>query len=140
LHDVGKPVVGAILLEAERVAANKRKTSAWHSREAWLDLVSLCHREVGFAMARAWQLPDEVLFAIARSDRYSIDGTPSPVNLVCLANAIVKRAGVYTRPVEDSEISGVIAEGSTIFHLTEDDIARFVVMADPERLTQQLAR
>ncbi|MEY4576169.1 MAG: hypothetical protein RL701_872 [Pseudomonadota bacterium] len=140
LHDVGKPVVGAILLEAERVAANKRKTSAWHSREAWLDLVSLCHREVGFAMARAWQLPDEVLFAIARSDRYSIDGTPSPVNLVCLANAIVKRAGVYTRPVEDSEISGVIAEGSTIFHLTEDDIARFVVMADPERLTQQSAR
>jgi putative nucleotidyltransferase with HDIG domain len=130
LHDVGKPVVGAILLEAERVAANKKHD--WHSRDAWLALVSSCHREIGFAMARAWQLPDEVLFAIARSDRYSIDGAVSTVNVVCLANALVKRAGIYTRPVEESEVANVIAEGAEIFNLTEPDLAALVALVRPK--------
>ncbi|HEY2732347.1 MAG TPA: HDOD domain-containing protein, partial [Polyangiales bacterium] len=120
LHDVGKPVVGAILLEAERVATQKPKP--WHSRDTWLELVSLCHREIGFAMARAWQLPDEVLFAIARSDRYSADATASPVNLVCLANALVKREGIYPRTVEPSELTAVIDEGVSLFGLQPADL------------------
>jgi putative nucleotidyltransferase with HDIG domain len=120
LHDVGKPVVGGILLEAERVAATKSK--AWHSRDTWLELVSSCHREVGFAMARAWQLPDEVLFAIARSDRYSIDATASPVNLVCLANALIKREGTYPRALHESEYAPLIAEGAELFSLSDKDI------------------
>jgi putative nucleotidyltransferase with HDIG domain len=120
LHDVGKPVVGTILLEAERVAA--RKPQAWHSRETWLALISTCHREIGFSMARAWQLPDEVLLAIARSDHYSIDGLPSPVNLVCLANALVKRAGMYPRPLEEAEYAPLIEEGTRIFALSESDL------------------
>jgi putative nucleotidyltransferase with HDIG domain len=130
LHDVGKPVVGAILLEAERVAATKKHD--WHSRDGWLSLVSACHREVGFAMARAWQLPDEVLFAIARSDRYSIDGTPSPVNLVCLANALVKRAGIYPKPVQEAEVAGVIAEGAEIFGLPPEEIDALVTQIIPK--------
>jgi putative nucleotidyltransferase with HDIG domain len=129
LHDVGKPVVGAILLEAERVASTKQKP--WHSREAWLDLVSNCHREVGFAMARAWQLPDDVLFAIARSDRYSLDGSPTPVNLVCLANALAKRAGLYTRAVQSEELDGVIKEGSELFDLSDEELARIVEQVQP---------
>jgi putative nucleotidyltransferase with HDIG domain len=120
LHDVGKPVVGAILLEAERVAAQKPRP--WHSGDTWLALVSLCHREVGFALARAWQLPDDVLFAIARSDRFSVDPTPSPVNLVCLANALVKRDGIYPRVVEPSEIDPVIDEGAALFGLSSVDL------------------
>jgi putative nucleotidyltransferase with HDIG domain len=129
LHDVGKPIVGAILLEAERVAASKRK--AWHSRDAWLALVSSCHREVGFALARSWQLPDEVLCTIARSDRYSLAADASPVNIVCFANALVKRAGVYTRPVEETEIAPVIAEGAQMFKMSDDEVAAIVAMARP---------
>jgi putative nucleotidyltransferase with HDIG domain len=120
LHDVGKPVVGAILLEAERVAVTKR--GAWHSRDTWLELISVCHREVGFALARAWQLPDEVLFAIARSDRYSADATPSPVNLVCLANALVKREGSYPRAVQEAEVAPIIDEGASLFGLSATDL------------------
>jgi len=120
LHDVGKPVVGGILLEAERVAS--QKTKPWHSSDTWLALVSLCHREVGFALARAWQLPDDVLFAIARADRYSVDATPSPVNLVCLANALVKREGVYPRPIEEAEVQPVIDEGAELFGLSSADL------------------
>jgi putative nucleotidyltransferase with HDIG domain len=131
LHDIGKPVVGAILLEAERVASSKQK--AWHTREGWLELVSNCHREVGFAMARAWQLPDDVLFAIARSDRYSLDGAPTPVNVTCLANALAKRAGLYTRSVASEEVEGVISEGAELFDLSEDDLATIVEQVAPEQ-------
>jgi putative nucleotidyltransferase with HDIG domain len=138
LHDVGKPIVGAILLEAERVAASKR--NAWHSRDAWLELVSSCHREVGFALARAWQLPDEVLCTIARSDRYSLDAAPSTVNLVCFANALVKRAGIYTRPVADAEIAGVIAEGAQMFRLSEADVAKYVLLAKPSQRLELSSR
>jgi hypothetical protein len=73
-------------------------------------------------MARAWQLPDEVLFAIARSDGYTADATASPVNLVCLANALVKREGIYPRAVEESEIAPVIEEGMRLFGLSAQDI------------------
>jgi putative nucleotidyltransferase with HDIG domain len=131
LHDVGKPVVGSILLEAERVTSSKQK--AWHSREGWLELVASCHREVGFAMARSWQLPDDVLFAIARSDRYSLDGSPTPVNLVCLANALAKRAGVYTRSVATEETDAVIREGAELFDLSEEDLAAVVEQVTPEQ-------
>jgi putative nucleotidyltransferase with HDIG domain len=131
LHDVGKPVVGAILLEAERVTSTKQK--AWHSRDGWLELVSNCHREVGFAMARAWQLPDDVLFAITRSDRYSLDGSPSPVNLVCLANALAKRSGLYTRTVQAEEVDSVISEGMELFDLSEEDTAGIVEQVLPSQ-------
>jgi eukaryotic-like serine/threonine-protein kinase len=131
LHDVGKPVVAAILLEAERVATTKNK--AWHSREGWLSLVSSCHREVGFAMARAWQLPDDVLFAIARSDRYSLDGSPTPVNLVCLANALAKRAGMYTEAVQPEELDAVIAEGMELFDLRAEELTAIVELVQPEQ-------
>jgi putative nucleotidyltransferase with HDIG domain len=137
LHDVGKPVVGAILLEAERVASQKPRP--WHSRDTWLQLVSLCHREVGFAMARAWQLPDEVLFAIARSDRYSADATASPVNLVCLANALVKREGIYPRVVDESELTPVIEEGTSLFGLGAQDIED-ALTALRSHVTQSTAR
>jgi putative nucleotidyltransferase with HDIG domain len=138
LHDVGKPVVGAILLEAERVTSNNKK--AWHSREAWLDLVSNCHREIGFAMARAWQLPDDVLFAIARSDRYSIDGAPTPVNLVCLANALAKRAGLYTRKVPAEQVDEMIRQGAELFDLNDADIAQLVEQVEPAQNQNATAR
>ncbi len=122
LHDIGKPVTAAVLLEAERVSG--RPAKAWHSKEAWLDMVSQCHREVGFAVARAWQLPDEVLFAIARSDRYSLQDELSPVNLVCLANALVKREGIYPQPVSLEAVDAIIEEGKRLFQLDDAMLER----------------
>jgi putative nucleotidyltransferase with HDIG domain len=122
LHDVGKPVTAAVLLEGERVAP--RAHQHWFAADSWLSLVSECHREVGFAMARAWQLPDEVLFAIARSDRFSVDGELSPVNIVCLANALVKREGIYPQPVDRAAVQALIDEGQRLFGLDEPALAR----------------
>ena len=82
-------------------------------------------------MARAWQLPDDVLFAITRSDRYSLDGAPSPVNLVCLANALAKRVGLYTRAIAPEEIDDVINEGMELFDLSEQDISGILDQVAP---------
>jgi hypothetical protein len=82
-------------------------------------------------MARAWQLPDDVLFAIARSDRYSIDGAPNPVNLVCLANAIAKRAGIYQGTIQEEEVDAMIQEGADLFNLTTEDIAQLMDLVQP---------
>jgi hypothetical protein len=133
LHDVGKAVVGAILLEAERVAGTK--TNAWHSRETWLELVSSCHREVAFSMARAWLLPDEVLFAISRSDRYTIDGTATPVNLVCLANALVKREGLAPTESDPNQVERLIAEGCRLFGLDAARVEAIVAAARAQPAT-----
>ena len=138
LHDVGKPVVGAILLEAERVATSQHR--AWHTREGWLALVSTCHREVGFAVGRAWQLPDDVLFAIARADRYSLDGSPTPVNMVCLANALAKRAGIYPNSVDFDELDEVIGEGAELFGLSDETLTAIMAEVVPSLDSAETAR
>jgi hypothetical protein len=80
-----------------------------------------------------------VLFAIARSDRYSLDGSPTPVNLVCLANALAKRAGIYTRSVASEELEGVISEGAELFDLSEDDLNAIVEQVAPAEDTAETA-
>jgi HD-like signal output (HDOD) protein len=92
---------------------------------------------VGFALARAWQLPDDVLFAIARSDRYSVDGAPSPVNLVCLANAIAKRAGIYQGTIQEEAIDAIIQEGADLFDLNSEDISQLMDLVQPVPDPQQ---
>ncbi|HEX4353194.1 MAG TPA: HDOD domain-containing protein, partial [Polyangiales bacterium] len=72
LHDVGKPVAAALLLEAERSVDAPPKS--WLASGAWLGVVNECHREVGVALARSWDLPEEILLAIARCERYSPEG------------------------------------------------------------------
>ncbi|HKU41207.1 MAG TPA: HDOD domain-containing protein, partial [Polyangiales bacterium] len=123
LHDVGKPVAASLLLEAERSAGNKD----WLTKDAWLDTIQECHREVGVALARSWELQDEVVLAIARSERYAVDGPSSIASVVCFANALVKNAGIYTGDFDQDAVGALIREGLVLFQLK------------PEMLTQLLA-
>jgi putative nucleotidyltransferase with HDIG domain len=113
LHDVGKPVAASLLLEAERSAGSNK----WLNKDAWLDVIQECHREVGVALARNWELQDEVVHAIARSERYSIEGANSIASVVCFANALVKSAGIYTGDFERETVQALIREGLVLFQL-----------------------
>jgi putative nucleotidyltransferase with HDIG domain len=119
LHDVGKPIAASLLLEAERSA--DRPPEAWLASGAWLGVVLECHREVGVALARSWELPEEILLAIARSDKYGAEGTASAANAVCLANALAKHAGIYNGEVDVTKNALLIDEGQRMFKL--DDAA-----------------
>ncbi|MFO0681454.1 MAG: HDOD domain-containing protein [Sandaracinus sp.] len=63
LHDVGKPVVGALLLETERSLWEKLGTPCMGG-SLWLRIVDDCHAEVGSSVARRWSLPENVAAAI----------------------------------------------------------------------------
>jgi putative nucleotidyltransferase with HDIG domain len=118
LHDVGKPVAAALLLELERSVDGPQR--AWLEGGAWLGVVNECHREVGVALARSWNLDEDVLLAIARCDRYMTESPTSITNVVCYANALVKKAGVCVGEVDTAHNESLLREGATIFKLTDE--------------------
>jgi putative nucleotidyltransferase with HDIG domain len=87
LQDVGKPVVAAYLLEAERMLARK---GVIISEEALPEVVERAHRPVGVALAARWGLPASVQRVIGRSDRYRDDADALLGNVVVLADAIAE--------------------------------------------------
>jgi putative nucleotidyltransferase with HDIG domain len=115
LHDVGKPVAASLLLEVERTL--DAKPEDWLSKDAWLDVIQECHREVGVALARSWELQDDVVLAIARSQRYSVDGPGSIGSVVCFANALVKGQGIYTGDIDIDAVQALIREGLELFKI-----------------------
>jgi hypothetical protein len=69
---------------------------------------------------------EDVLLAIARCERYTTDNPRSPASVVCFANALAKRAGVYPGPVDSVINDGLVREGQHLFKLDEGVIAGFL--------------
>ena len=123
LHDVGKPIAAALLLDAER--NREPQQEAWMGADAWMSVVNECQREVGVALARAWNLQDEVLFAIARCDRYSQEN--SPASIVCFANALAKRVAPYPGQVDTVTNDALLREGQALLKLDDAMVESLVV-------------
>ena len=117
LHDVGKPVAASLLLDVERTLDVPPQN--WLASAAWLGVINECHREVGVALARAWELPEEIMLAIARCERYSAEGPGTVTSVVCLANALAKRAGVYAGDTDVNQVETLIIEGKMLFKLDD---------------------
>jgi putative nucleotidyltransferase with HDIG domain len=65
LHDVGKPLVGALLLDAERQLLRKLGVPVM-GESLWMRIVDDCHAEVGVALAHRWQLPAAVAAVVGQ--------------------------------------------------------------------------
>jgi putative nucleotidyltransferase with HDIG domain len=118
-HDVGKPVVAALLLEAERSLLSELN-EPFMSDTLWLRVVDDAHRDVGAALAAQWNLPPAVARAIADFDVYDeAAGRASCTNLVRFANALSKREGLYVGAVDGEEVLSVIREGRRILEIDE---------------------
>ncbi len=123
LHDVGKPVLAGLLLDAEKRLRGKQ-TSSWINPERWIRIVTESQRRVGLALARSWELPDPVVDAIAHAHAY-VPGDPLTVgNVVVLANALTKREGLYMGPVAAAAVQDEIEHGRTLFLLSTDTVAQ----------------
>jgi eukaryotic-like serine/threonine-protein kinase len=120
LHDIGKPVIAAVLLEAERQAS--KSADQWLNADNWLEIVADCHREVGVATARAWLLPDEIVHAIARSNRFTPEGRTATANLVCFANALAKDQGVYAGSIDADEVRALVRQGQDLYGVSDDQL------------------
>ena len=60
LHDVGKPIVAAMLLEAEKAILGAKATATWIDSSEWIGVVQRAHRHVGVALAEKWEMPEPV--------------------------------------------------------------------------------
>jgi putative nucleotidyltransferase with HDIG domain len=118
LHDIGKPVVGTLLLEAEK-ALTKGNNVAWMSDAVWKKVVDESHRDVAVALATKWKLPDDVVHAIEDCKRYDSDHPRSIANVVRLANALAKRAGLYVGQVSDTALDQIITTGRMLLKMSQ---------------------
>jgi hypothetical protein len=123
LHDVGKPVVGALLLEAEKLISDKQSELPWISHSVWTRVVNGSHRRVGTALARKWKLPAEITGAIEESSSYDPTIPASFANLVCLANAFAKQEGLYAGDVDFVQVDDLVAKGKRLLGLSDEVMA-----------------
>ncbi len=125
LHDVGKPVVAIMLLEAEKTIASKTKLE-WMTADQWMVIVQELHRPVGRALVRKWTLPEEVLDAIDRCDDYDSANRVSVGNVARFANAVCKQRGLYTGQFDSGAVDVLVMIGRSLLGIDDDLIEKIV--------------
>ncbi|MFT3713930.1 MAG: HDOD domain-containing protein [Archangium sp.] len=119
-HDIGKPVVAALLLELERTT-----TTSFINGAVWQRVVEECHRDVGAVIAVRWYLPREVARAVAELDTFDLRrGRAACVNVVRLANALCQREGLDVKQGDPETVARVIVQGRQLLQLTDEQIER----------------
>jgi putative nucleotidyltransferase with HDIG domain len=132
LHDAGKPVVGSLLLEAEKVLAREGR---WLDDQAWIDVIGSSHRVVGCALADKWNMAPEVKRVIVNCDRYGEGAGAMAANIVCFANAVAKQAGKSVGPIDKDLNEELVGKGAEVLGLDWRFVHTLVVhVGELERL------
>jgi putative nucleotidyltransferase with HDIG domain len=119
LHDVGKPVVASILLEAER-QATELYNRAWIACAEWIEVLDRTHRAVGIALAERWQLPEAILRCVQPDLDYDNNDRTSLVNAVVFANALAKKCGVHVGAVDADDVDAIVMIGRSLIGVNDD--------------------
>jgi len=125
LHDVGRPVLAATLLDAEQRLLGTR-TQRWIMPSAWLAIISGKHRAVGAAIARKWGLPEPVADVIQDSAAYDTGDRFATANLVLLADTLTKREGIYVGAINAEEIEQLLSQGKELLAIDDALVERLV--------------
>ena len=120
LHDVGKPVVAAMLTEVERSLGKKAQIAV----DQWIGVIDACHRPVGVALAEKWNLAAPVVAAIRDCNEYDPGDRRGPANIVRFANALVKKHGLATGTYDAEDVSALIMIGRSMLGLEEEVVGR----------------
>ena len=123
LHDVGKPIVAAMLLETERQIVEIRNQK-FIEGPVWLEVMSRAHRKVGVALAEKWQLPPEVARCIKDCNEYDNADRGSIVNAVCLSNALAKQAGYVVGPIDIDDVNALVMIGRSLLSIGDDMVKK----------------
>jgi putative nucleotidyltransferase with HDIG domain len=137
LHDVGKPIVAVMLLEAEKMIAADRR-STWIDGDAWVAAIQEAHRPIGAALAEKWNLPPAVLKSIRDCNDYDNSDRISVSNIVLFSNAIAKREAVYVGKVDLEDIDAMMMIGRSLLGLDEEVVGR-LARGLKERVRQQVS-
>lgn len=135
LHDIGKPVLAAVMLETEKKAPVGK---SFLPMETWLQLIEGAHRTVGLLVAVKWDMPALVRKGMADLQNYDESEPLSMSNFVRLANILVKRSGLDAGMPTPSDLEAEVQEGCRILSLPVASVEK--VLSDlPDRVRQRTA-
>jgi putative nucleotidyltransferase with HDIG domain len=137
LHDIGRPVVAEMLLDAERRLLGKR-VDHWIMPSKWLGVIVRCERTVGLAVTRAWALPDTVIDAVGLCEQFDTDRPFRLANVVRLANALSATSGHDLTAKPSEEVAAIVKDGTSLLGLDTDTVSG-VLTALPARLAGRMA-
>jgi putative nucleotidyltransferase with HDIG domain len=124
LHDVGKPVVAAMLLDAERAVLEAKKHAMWISGADWVAVVQRIHRRVGVALVERWEMPQPVRNAVRDCEEYDNADRVSVANVVRFANAVVKQRDIYVGAVNAEDNDAMVMIGRSLLNLDDEAVQR----------------
>jgi putative nucleotidyltransferase with HDIG domain len=119
LHDLGKPVVASILLEAER-QTTELYNRGWIASGEWVEVLVRTHRSVGLALAEKWQFPEQVQKCMQENVEYDNADRTSLSNAVCFANALAKKTGLCVGPVDAEDVDAIVMIGRSLIGVNDD--------------------
>ncbi len=128
LHDLGKVVVANTLLAAEHSLTNLDRTR-W--RDDWLVCTHRLQRKVGVVLAERWRLSPSLASYLRLDDDFDASAPRSVVNVVRLANAVVKLQGLAAGPSDRDELEAMVEMGKLVCELDSDLVAEVVTEAMP---------
>jgi putative nucleotidyltransferase with HDIG domain len=138
LHDIGKPLVAGMLLEAEKSIAGSTKRSTWLDPQTWMEAVQSCHREVAITLAGKWNLPEPVARGIADCNEYDAEERLCTPNFVRFANAVTKQLGLYVGPTDPDDVDAMVMIGRSMLNI-EDSVLTSLSQGLKERVKSQAA-
>jgi putative nucleotidyltransferase with HDIG domain len=124
LHDIGKPIVAAMLLEAEKAILGSKASVQWIGSAEWIGIIQRIHRQVGVALAKKWEVAEPVYRSIKDCDEYDNSDRLSVPNAVRFANAVTKQQGLYVGPVVADDIDALVMIGRSLLGLEADVLPR----------------
>jgi putative nucleotidyltransferase with HDIG domain len=120
LHDVGKAIGAAMLLELERSSADRLDLTA----DRWLDAVHAVHRSIAVALAAEWRFPEPLARAIRDPGEFDTSDRRSVGNVVCFANAIAKLQGLYVGTFARDEAEALVMLGRSLLGIDDELVGR----------------
>lgn len=136
LHDIGKPIVASVLLEAERQIVEVRGR-AWVGSEEWRYVVTKTHRAVGMAVAAKWELPEVVRALVRDSSEFDAANRAALSNVVCFANALTKTAGICLDAADLEDAKALVLIGKSMLGL-EDQLVNSILVNVRGRVNEVL--
>jgi putative nucleotidyltransferase with HDIG domain len=124
LHDIGKPIVVAMLLEAEKAILGSKATKTWIGSAEWIGIIQRIHRQVGVVLAKKWDMPEPVCRSIKDCEEYDNTDRLSIANAVRFANAVAKQQGIYVGAIDAADIDALVMIGKSLLGLDAEVVAR----------------
>lgn len=136
LHHAGRPLVAALLADMEAQMQRDGGRRAPLPDVVFLSVVESCHRAVGAALARHWEVAGACVYAIERAGQWDDREPRALSNVVTLAAALTERLGLGagTGAGDPQRNDRLIAEGRARLGL-DDAIVRQLSRGFKERIT-----